>query len=142
MGRTELPVKNVVAAYDILKGIRGNQLELNLELEMGTASFCGMNVLCDEKGSGGMSILWSGNEVNVDGIRVPVREWQQGESLRLQVFVDRIYVEVFINGGRYCVTRKVKEENIRGDYVALTRLGGHAILKSLEAWTLKTINTK
>ena len=140
MGRTELPSKNVIAGYDVLTGIRGNQLEINLELELGSASFCGLNVLCDSKGSGGMYIMWNGDEINVDGIRIPVREWNPGEPLQLQVFVDRVYVEVFINGGRYCVTRKIMEKNIKGDYVALTRLGGHAVLKSLEAWKLKTIN--
>jgi beta-fructofuranosidase len=142
MGRTELPVKNVIAAYDVLTGIKGNQLEINLELELGTASFCGMNVLCDKNGSGGMYIMWSGDQISVDGIGIPIREWSPGKPLQLQVFVDRVYVEVFINGGRYCVTRKIMEKNIKGDYVALTRLGGHAALRSLEAWKLKTINKK
>ena len=142
MGRRDLPVQNVITAYDVLAGIRGNQLEINLALELGTASFCGLNVLCDKNGNGGMFIIWSGNEINVDGIRIPVKEWIPGEPLQLQVFVDRVFVEVFINGGRYCVTRKIREENIKGDHVALTRLGGHAILRSLEAWKLKTINEK
>jgi beta-fructofuranosidase len=140
MSRTELPVKDVFTSYDVLKDFRGNQLEIGLVLEMGTASFCGINVLCDEKGHGGMWIMWSGNEINIDGIKVPIKGWKQGDFLRLQVFIDRQYVEVFINGGRYCITRKIKVENIKGDYVALTRLGGHAILKSLEGWKLKTIN--
>jgi sucrose-6-phosphate hydrolase SacC (GH32 family) len=82
-------------------------------------------------------IIWSGNEINVDGVRIPLMDWSPGKPLHLQVFVDRVYVEVFINGGRYCVTRKVMEKNITGDYVALTRLGGHAVLNSLEAWKLK-----
>jgi beta-fructofuranosidase len=139
MGRTELPVKNVIAGYDVLTEIRGNQLEINLEMELGTASFCGLNVLCNKDGIGGMYIMWSGNEINVDGIRIPVKEWSPGKPLQLQVFVDRVYVEVFINGGRYCVTRKIMEKNIKGDHVALTRLGGRAVLNALEAWKLKTI---
>jgi beta-fructofuranosidase len=142
MGRTELPSISVIAACDVLPGISGRQLEINLELELGTASFCGLNVLCNNKGIGGLYIMWSGNEINVDGVRIPVKEWSPGKPLQLQVFVDRVYVEVFINGGRYCVTRKVMEKNIKGDHVALTRLGGHAALLSLEAWKLKTINEK
>jgi beta-fructofuranosidase len=142
MHRTVLSVQSVITACDILTGIRGNQLEISLSLELGTASFCGLNVLCDRNGHGGMPVLWSGDEINVDGIRVPVREWIPGDSLQLQVFVDRMYVEVFINGGRYCVTRKIREENIKGDYVALTRLGGNAVLYQLEAWKLKSINNK
>jgi hypothetical protein len=37
------------------------------------------------------------------------------------------------------VTRKIMEKNIKGDHVALTRLGGRAVLNALEAWKLKTI---
>jgi beta-fructofuranosidase len=139
MGRTELPSKNVLAAVDVIKAIRGNQLELNAKFELGTASFCGLNVLCDEKGNGGLYMMWSGNEINVDGVRVPIKEWKQGDPLHLQIFVDKLYVETFINGGRYCVSRKVKQQNVKGDYVALTRLGGHAILSGLEAWKLKSL---
>ena len=77
--------------------------------------------------------------VNVDGVKVPVGEWQKEDNLKLRIFIDKKFVEVFINGGRYCVTRQVRPEHIRGDRVALTRLGGTARLVSLEAWSLKSI---
>jgi hypothetical protein len=32
------------------------------------------------------------------------------------------------------------EENVKGDHVALTSLGGNARLVHLKAWELKTIN--
>ena len=140
MGIKELPVHGPEAEYDVLGEIRGNKLEISLEMNLNAASFCGLNVLCDDQGKGGLYIIWSGNMINVDGVRVPMDEWELGQNLQLRIFIDKQIVEVFIDGGKYCVTRLVKPENIRGDRIALTRLGGHAILNHLEAWKLKSIN--
>jgi beta-fructofuranosidase len=135
----DLPVTSAFTAVDVLEEISGNQLEINIKLDLNAASFCGLNVLCDKKGNGGLFIIWSGDVVNVDGIKVPVKNWQKGEPIQMQIFLDKKIVEVFINGGRYCVTRQVQEKNIRGDHVALTRLGGTAKLISLEAWRLDSV---
>ncbi len=136
VGPMELPVHSAVTGSDVLKEIRGNQLEAKLELELGTASFCGLNVLCDDQGKGGLYIMWSGDVINVGGVKVPVEEWDYGDPLQLQIFIDKQLVEIFVNGGRYCITRQVKKEYIKGDRIALTRLGGIARLRSLEAWKL------
>ncbi|MFC2124693.1 glycoside hydrolase family 32 protein [Bacteroidota bacterium] len=136
----ELPVFGPMTAYDVLDDIRGDQLEIDVELELKAAAFCGLNVLCDKDGNGGLFIIWSGDVINIDGVTVPIKEWKQGDPLQMQIFIDKQLVEVFINGGRYCVSRKVRAENIKGDYIALTRLGGTAKLISLEGWNLKTIN--
>jgi beta-fructofuranosidase len=140
MDPMELPVHSAFTAYDVIEGLRGDQLEIRVELELDAASFCGLNVLCDKDGIGGLYIVWSGDVVNVDGVHVPIEEWKKGEHIKLQIFVDRQIVEVFINEGRYCVSRKLPTENIKGDHVALTRLGGTAKLVSLEGWKLRTVN--
>jgi beta-fructofuranosidase len=136
----ELPVYGPFAEFDVLKEIHGNQLEINIELELNAASFCGLNVLCDEEGKGGLFIIWSGDFINIDGVRIPINEWDQGGSLQMQIFIDKQLVEIFINGGRYCVSRKVRRENIKGEHIALTTLGGTAKLTSFEAWKLKSIH--
>ena len=142
LGRTELPVPDVGPAYTVLDEVRGNQIEIIAEMGLGTASYCGMNVLCDTNGHGGMHIVWSGDQIIVDTLRVPIPEWKPGTPLDLRVFVDRVYVEVFVNGGKYCITRKVAERNVTGDRVALTRLGGHAVLNTLGAWQLGAIRAE
>jgi sucrose-6-phosphate hydrolase SacC (GH32 family) len=48
-------------------------------------------------------------------------------------------VEVFVNGGEYCITRQVREENVNGERIALTSLGGTAKLLSLEGWKLSLV---
>jgi sucrose-6-phosphate hydrolase SacC (GH32 family) len=138
MGRTELPVRGQLVEYEVLPQVRGNQLEIALELELGSAAFCGINVLCNEEGLGGMPIMWYGHGIDVDGVDIPISEWKEGDPVSLHVFIDHVYVEVFINRGRYTVSRKIKEENIRGDHVSLTRIGGHAVLRSLEAWQIQS----
>lgn len=136
----ELPVKGPTTAYHLMEGFTGNQYELKLEMKLQHASFCGLNLLCDNKGKGGLFIVWYGDILNVDGVEVPIKEWSKGESLSLQIFVDRKFVEVFVNGGRYSITRMVKEQNIGGNHIALSSLGGTARLNSLRAWRLKGIN--
>ena len=140
LGGMVLPVNSPITAYDVLEGIRGNQLEINIELELNAASFCGLNVLCDREGNGGLFVVWSGDVINIDGVTVPIKEWEQGDPLKMQIFIDRQLVEIFINGGRYCVSRKVRDENIKGDYIALSRLGGTAKLISMDIWKLISIN--
>jgi beta-fructofuranosidase len=140
MDSRELPVKGQLVEYDVLEEVRGDQLELQVELELGSAAFCGVNVLCGEEGHGGMPIMWYGHEIDVDGLDIPLPEWKEGEPVKLHIFIDHAYVEVFINGGLHCVSRKIREDNIKGDRVALTRIGGHATLGSLSAWEIRTLN--
>jgi beta-fructofuranosidase len=136
----DLPVTGPMTAYDVLEEFHGDQLELRVELDLHAASFCGLNLLCDKDGEGGLFIIWSGDLLNVDGVAVPVKEWHPGDHLNLQIFVDKQLVEIFVNGGRYCISRKVRAEHIQGDHIALSRLGGTARLVSLEGWKLKSIN--
>lgn len=134
-----LPVDGPTTAYQVLADVRGNQLELQLELDLQHAAFCGLNVLCDSTGEGGLPIVWSGDVLNVDGVQVPLDDWVSGQNLKLQVFVDKKFVEVFVNGGTHCVSRQVQEEFVKGDHVALSSLGGTGRLVLLAAWTLSAI---
>ena len=138
----ELPAKNILVNYDVLEEVRGSQLEIQLELELGNSAFCGVNVLAGEDGNGGCPIMWSGDLIQVDGIQVPLPEWNEGEPVKLRIFIDRAYVEVFVNDGRHTISRKIKAENLAGDRVALTRIGGTATVRSFAAWNLKRINTQ
>lgn len=135
----KLPVTSAFTAIDVLDEVRGNTLEIQLTLDLNAASFCGINVLSDSSGKGGLPIVWSGDVLSVDGINVPLKEWRKREPLHLQIFVDKQFVEVFVNGGRYCITRQVNKDNIKGDHVGLTRLGGTARLVQLEAWKMGSI---
>ena len=108
-------------------------------MDIHNSSFCGLNVLCDSTGEGGLFIVWSGDLINIDGVMVPLPEWQPGDHLKLRMFVDKQLVEVFVNDGKYCVSRKVRRENIKGKHVGLSSLGGTAKFISVKAWQLQAI---
>lgn len=136
----ELPVEGPTTAYQVIEDFKGNSYELELELNLQHASFCGLNLLCNAEGEGGLAIIWSGDVLNVDGVMVPVKEWKKDDPLSLQIFVDKKFVELFVNGGRYSITRMVREENIGGDHIALSSLGGTGRLVAFEAWKLKSLS--
>ena len=136
----ELPVNSAVTRYDVVDGFMGDQLEINVEFNLQNAAFCGINVLSDSEGKGGLPITWSGDILNVDGVMVPIKDWEPGQTLKMRIFVDKKFVEVFANNGRYCIARQVREENVKGDHIALTSLGGTAKLVSFEAWKLANVN--
>ena len=136
----ELPVSGPTTAIDLVEGLESDQLEIVVEFDLHNASFCGLNVLTDKEGEGGLAITWSGDVLNVDGVKVPIKEWKAGNSINLQIFVDKKIIEVFMNDGKYCISRQLKESDIKGKHVALTSLGGTARLLSLNVWKLTSLN--
>jgi beta-fructofuranosidase len=139
MDAKELPVSSAFTAIKVIEGFKSNQMEIKVSFNLHNASFCGINVLSDKEGNGGLPIVWSGNLLNVDGVMVPIEEWNYENPIEMQIFVDKKIVEVFVDGGKYCISRQVREENVKGEYIALTSLGGTAKLVSLDAWKLKEI---
>jgi beta-fructofuranosidase len=63
-----------------------------------------------------------------------------GEPLRLRVFIDRSVVEVFVNG-RQCVALRVYPGREDSVGVSLRAQGSAALLRSLDAWEMKSIYT-
>jgi len=134
-----LPVAGPTTSFRPVDFIHGDQLELKLELDLYDAAFCGLTLLGDVSGHGAIFINWSGDVLNVDGIRVPITDWNPGDHLKLRIFIDNELVEIFVNDGKYCISRQVVREQIRGDRINLTSLGGTARLVSMEAWDLGVI---
>lgn len=136
----DLPVAGPMTAIDVIKEFSADQLEIAVKYDLHNASFCGINVLTDKEGNGGLPITWSGDLLNVDGVQVKIDNWDKKSPVDLQIFIDKKFVEVFVNGGRYCISRQVREEVVKGKHIALTSLGGTAKLLSMEAWRLISIN--
>lgn len=136
----ELPVSSSTTEIDVIEGIESDQLEIIVELDLLNAAFCGLNVLADNQGQGGLAIVWSGDVLSVDGVKVDISEWKAGDSIKLHVYIDKKIVEVFVDDGRYCISRQLDESHVKGKHLALTSLGGTAKLVSFEAWTLSSIN--
>jgi beta-fructofuranosidase len=142
----------------VLENIRGNAMEIIAEIEPKNAPMIEMNVLRSPNGEEFTRIMffperWYRGEsaVGIDSSRsstlpavrsrapemAPV-SIGENEQLKLRVFVDRSVVEVFVNS-RQCVAVRVypgREDSIG---VSLRSQGQDAVLKSLDAWQIKTI---
>jgi beta-fructofuranosidase len=62
----------------------------------------------------------------------------RGEPLRLRVFIDHSVVEVFANGKQYAALRVYpgRDDSLG---VSLRSQGRSCVLKSLDAWQMKSI---
>ncbi|MDH3246896.1 MAG: glycoside hydrolase family 32 protein [Saprospiraceae bacterium] len=62
----------------------------------------------------------------------------EGESVKLHVFIDKSVVEVFVNG-RQCVAQRVYPTLANSESVSLLARGMDAELLSFDAWRMKSI---
>ena len=65
-------------------------------------------------------------------------EVEEGETLKLRIFIDRSVVEVFANG-RQCVALRVYPGRKDSVGVSIRAQGRDAALRSLDAWQMKSI---
>lgn len=160
-------VQSVLPANEeyVLEKIRGNSLELLVEIEPRDASLVELNVLrspyADEvtricflpqrglrdrrrKGPlpGVISLDNTRSSILPDVRSRPAETAEvrlaKGEALKLRVFIDKTIVEVFVNG-KQCVALRVYPGRRDSVGVSLRAQGGMAVLKSLDAWQMKSI---
>jgi beta-fructofuranosidase len=132
-----LQVENLRIASESkrIRGAQGDTLEILAEFIPGDAAAFGLKVRCSADGKNAVTLRCAGGILNVAGTEVPVA---LGEALKLHLFLDRSVMEVFINGGRMCVTRvDYPGENDLG--VAAFAEEGGVTLKSLAIWKMKSI---
>jgi len=146
----------------VLKEIKGNTMELNLEIDPQNSKWVRLNVLRSPDAQEKTSITFynydrvvsywynAQSETVLDGtqsttlpdvdIRPPERiNFTRGEEpLRLRVFIDRSVVEVFINSREYLAIRVYpgRQDSLA---VSLQARGQSAMLNRLDAWQMKAI---
>ena len=142
-----------------LKGVFGNQIEINIKLDPGEASECGVYVLQspDKQERTRISFMrttnrWSKTDtLQIDASESSTRKdvlasppetgplfLGSDEALNLQIYVDRSIVEVFANG-RQCLTLRVYPDNEASKGVSIFARGGRARLLSLTKWDMESI---
>jgi beta-fructofuranosidase len=161
IGRTVLPANREI----VLDLIRGNTLELAVEIDPKEARWVQLNILRSPDAGEQTSITFfnfdrqlaywyhAAGEIVLDGsrsstlpdvwLRPPERVVMKrgGEPLRLRVFIDRSVVEVFANGRQYLAMRVYpgREDSLG---VSLRAQGQDAVLNQLDAWTMQSIWSK
>ena len=146
---------------ETVREIRGDCLEIQVEMESAGAEQFGLAVRCSPDGAEQTKIIYdaAAKQLKIDGHqsslvlgerpRVPFLpeeekkihvqaapfELSPGEPLRLRVFLDRSIVEVFVNG-RQSLTQRIYPT--RGDSldVRVFSAGGSAKVNFIEAWEM------
>lgn len=143
--------------------VRGRVLELELELDPGDAERVGIDVLASPGGEERTRLEWvresgmlqgrydqssernplsyarlEGNTAHPGRHALPLR-LEEGEPLRLRVFVDRSVVEVFAND-RQCLVLRVYPARQDSDRIRLFTEGGRSALLRFHAWPLHRAN--
>ena len=148
-----------------LDPVTGNRLEIRAVFEWDDAEEFGLVVCCSPGGEEQTQIRFNANpnhyyrreipplrELILDVTRsstrpdINNRESQRchaahvaGEPVELRVFIDRSVVEVFVNGGRYYLAKRIYPARPDSVGVRVFARGGKATLRSLDAWQMKAI---
>ena len=120
-----------------LSGLRGECLELYLELELFQAAAVQIQVRRSTDGSRFVPINFDGTDLDVAGTKVPFLLRAGERTLKLHLFLDKSVLELFAND-RACATRVIyPPETDLG--IALTAFAGTARIRSLHAWKVRSI---
>ena len=162
LGEAVLPANKEI----VLNGIEGNAMELSARFDCGSAREIRIDLLRSPdreeytsirflKGGGIATspgdYRWKGDALVIDHshgslsndllARPPETapfQLREGERLDLRIFVDKSILELFANG-RQAMGLRVYPEREDSVGVSLRALGGESILKSLDAWQMRSI---
>jgi len=136
-----------------LPQVRGDCLELCLEVEPGGATEFGLKVRCAPDGSEEtiVSLSTEPSSVQIDYHKASLRDdlsyqeetriqaapfdFKQGESVKLRVFLDRSVLEVFAGDQRY-MAQRIYPTHPEAVEVKLFSRGGDTLFKRLSVWKM------
>ena len=135
-----------------LKNIRGNSIELLIEMIPDGAEQFGVKVCASPGGEEETLVFYDANEkkLKVDttksslgegpkSVEAGPFELKPGEPLKLRVFVDKSVVEVFANN-RQAVMRRIYPTRTDSQGVVLFSKGGLTKVTTLQAWDMMPSN--
>ncbi|WP_054940070.1 GH32 C-terminal domain-containing protein [Paenibacillus ihuae] len=143
--------KSLAEANDLLKAVQGDMLEIQLELERGSARQLGIKVRCTPDGEEETLLYYDFNEAMllVDRTKTTLHPLERcrgiqggklelsGENLKLHIYLDRSMVEAYANGLKSLTTRVYPS---RKDALGLEIWGdGEPLIKSMEIWNMQSI---
>nr|QAT77244.1 endoinulinase [Paenibacillus polymyxa] len=134
-----------------LRDVHGDMLEIQLELEPGSAKQFGIKVRCTPDGEEETLLYYDWNQamLMVDRSKTTLHPGEKcggiqggklellGENLKLRIYLDRSMVETYANGLKSLTTRVYPS---RMDALGLEIWGdGEPFVKSLEIWDMQSI---
>ncbi|WP_442956188.1 GH32 C-terminal domain-containing protein [Paenibacillus sp. USHLN196] len=149
--RLALQDKSLAEANELLQDVQGDMLEIQVELEPGSASQLGIKVRCTPDGEEETLLFYDLNEAKllVDRTKTTLHPGEKcngvqggqlellGENLKLHIYLDRSMVEAYANGLKSLTTRVYPS---RKDALGLEIWGdGEPLVKSMEIWDMQSI---
>ncbi|WP_342562337.1 GH32 C-terminal domain-containing protein [Paenibacillus sp. FSL R7-0345] len=149
--RLSLHDKSLTEANDLLKAIQGDMLEIQLEMERGSAAQLGIKVRCTPDGEEETLLYYDWKESMLLADRTKTSQHPEekcrgvqggklelsGENLKLHLYLDRSMVEAYANGLKSLTTRVYPG---RKDALGLVLWAdGEPLVKSMEIWEMKSI---
>ncbi|MEO2203059.1 GH32 C-terminal domain-containing protein [Paenibacillus pabuli] len=146
-----LSAKPLAEANDLLQDVRGDMLEIRLEIEPGTAKQFGIKIRRTPEGEEETLLFYDKNEcmLAVDRTKSTLHPGEQcsgvqggkldllDENLKLHIYLDRSMVEAYANGLKSLTTRVYPS---RKDALGLEIWGdGELLVKSMDIWEMKSI---
>ncbi|WP_036644676.1 GH32 C-terminal domain-containing protein [Paenibacillus sp. oral taxon 786] len=149
--RLSIQDKTMAETNDLLRGIKGDMLEILVELESVQAKQLGIKVRCTPDGKEQTLLYYDKVEgkLLVDRTKTTLHPREKckgiqggrldlfGENLKLHLFLDRSMVEAYANGLKSLTTRVYPS---RRDALGLEIWGdGELVVRSMEVWDMKSI---
>ncbi|MBY0011729.1 GH32 C-terminal domain-containing protein [Paenibacillus typhae] len=149
--RLSLRDKSLTEANDQLRAIQGDMLEIQLEMERGSAAQLGIKVRCTPDGEEETLLYYDWKEFMLLADRTKTSQHPEercrgiqggkldlsGENLKLHLYLDRSMVEAYANGLKSLTTRVYPG---RKEALGLRLWGdGECLVKSMEIWEMKSI---
>jgi beta-fructofuranosidase len=135
-----------------LEQVAGNTIELQVEMTSDSAKAYGVTVCCSPAREEHTRVFYDAadRQLKIDTTHSSLGEGsksiesgpldlEQGESLRMRIFVDRSVVEVFAND-RQAVMRRIYPTRADSLGVSLFSKGGPATARTIEAWDMAPSN--
>ena len=125
----------------VIKGLQGKHMEIKYEVKnTAEKDNFGITVVCDEKGENGVKIRVDrkNNNLYVGHVRADF-ELKKDEPLKLRIFVDATFIEVYAND-RQVVARSVGPRDRKkkvNSHVALFSNEGDMEVDSITTWKMK-----
>jgi beta-fructofuranosidase len=114
-----------------------NTFEIAIEAELKNSAGLTLEISDNGAGSEGLLIKVDGSKVKMADAEAPVEFAGKERKLKLNVFLDRSVLELFVNDSA-CVTKTVRPFGA-GARLKVSAQGGEARLARVRAWPMQTI---
>ena len=116
----------------------GTQYEISCSFSLNTAEKMEVGFCCSDDGHATHQLWLEADGFHLDGVHIPLEEKQLTRPLDVRFFVDHAVAEVFIDDGRYCAVRILKEYNPENTGLTLFAEGEGATLTDFQVWQIES----